>query len=83
MTKILKAAFAAGWIVLLAIFLARIREFLIYWPVAEVGFIQAPLVFLSTVADSWFGYTAGVYLILWLIGKWWMKYVWPWPTAPK
>ena len=81
MTKILKASFAAVGIVMLAIFLLRIREFLIYWPV--IGLIQAPLMFLSQVASSWFGYAAGAYLLLWMIGKWWMKYVWPWPSAPK
>jgi hypothetical protein len=81
MEKILKAGLTAGWIVLLAIFLARIREFLIYWPVT--GFISGPLIFLSQVAESWFGYAVGVYLLIWLIGKWWMKYVWPWPSAPK
>lgn len=73
MTKILKAGFAAGWIVLLAILLARIREFFSYWYV--IGPIKGPWIFLSQVAESWFGYTVGVYLILWLVAKWWIKYV--------
>lgn len=81
MKKILEAGFTAGWIILLGIFLARLREFLLYWVVMD--FIRGPLLFLRDQANSWFGYVVGVYLLLWLIGKWWMKYVWPWPSAPK
>jgi hypothetical protein len=73
MTKILKAGFAAGWIVLLGIFLGRMRQFLIYW--LDKGLFGGLWLFLWELVNSWLGYVVGIYLLLWLVAKWWIKYV--------